>query len=104
MHCKSFQIRAMWVVNNEKERVKIYLRSDIESNITNFTHESNEIHNTIAAIYRAIGGTPSGGDSKLSDNCRRALQELSTALQNLNVCREYVERLDTREWIDDDRY
>ena len=91
----------MWVVNKDKESVKSYLRSDIISNTTNLTHESNEIHNTISALCRAIGATPSGNDARLIGNCQMALQELSMVIQNLDVCREFVEQLDTKEWIDD---
>ena len=93
---------AMWVVNNDKDRIKAYLRSDIESNITNLTHESNEIHTTISALDRTLRGAPSGRDMKLIDNCQRALQELSTSLQRLNTCLEYVGQLNTKEWIDDE--
>ena len=101
MHRKSIQVIGMWIANNDKVRTKSYLRSDIESNITNLTYESNEIHNTIAALDRAIGRTPSGSDVRLIGNCQKALQELSAALQSLYNCREYVEQLNTMEWIDD---
>ena len=92
----------MWVVNNTKERIKIYLKSDIESNITNVTDASNRIHETIAAINRATAGTASGIDRRMIDDCQRALQELQTALHNLYICRNYVDSLQTREWIDDE--
>lgn len=92
----------MWVVNNNKERIKIYLKSDIESNITNITDASNRIHDTIAAINRATAGSATGIDQQMIGDCQRALQELSTALQNLYICRNYVDQIDTREWIDDE--
>lgn len=92
----------MWVVNNNKERIKIYLKNDIESNITNLTDASNRIHDTIAAINRTIAGAATGVDNQMIGDCQRALQELSTALQSLYVCRNYVDRLETREWIDDE--
>lgn len=92
----------MWVVNNNKERIKIYLKSDIESNITNLTDASNRIHDTIAAITRATAGAPTGVDQQMLGDCQRALQEISTALQNLYMCRGYVDQLETREWIDDE--
>ena len=92
----------MWVVNEEKERVKIYLKNDIESNITNITEVSNRIHETIAAINGAVGGSAMGVDQKMIGDCQRAQQELSTALQSLFECRNYVEQLDTMEWVDDE--
>ena len=94
----------MWVVNNNKEHVKMYLRSDIESNISNLIDASNRIHETIAAINRATSGTATGIDQQMIGDCQRALQELSSALQNLYVCRNYVHQIDTREWIDDEQY
>ena len=30
------------------------------------------------------------------------LKELSTALQNLYMCRQFVDRLETREWVEDE--
>lgn len=92
----------MWIVNNNKERIKIYLKSDIESNITNLTDASNRIHDTIAAINRVAAGTVTGIDRQMISDCQRALQELSMALQNLYACRNYVNQLETREWIDDE--
>ncbi len=92
----------MWVINNQKQSAKIYLKSDIESSITNTTDISNRIHTVIAAINRAVGGMPAGADRKLIDDCNRALNELSNALQMLYLCRSQIERLETREWIDDD--
>jgi len=92
----------MWVINQSKERIRIYLRNDIESNITNLINESNEIHASISAINRAVGGTPSGNDAKLIGSCQLALQNISIALQNLNVCRERIEQLNTKEWVSDD--
>ena len=105
MHRKSFQVITMKeITNNDKVRVKAYLRSDIESNITNLTHASNKIHETIAALDRAIGKTPSGSDAQLISDCQKALQELSNARINLNNCREYVNQLNTEEWIEDEQY
>ncbi len=92
----------MWVVNNTKERTKLYLKSDIESNITNLNDSSNKIHNTIAAINRVTAGTVTGIDQRMIDDCKIALQEISVSLQNLYMCRDYVNSLEIREWIDDE--
>lgn len=94
----------MRVINNNKERSKIYLRSDIESAITNVTNESNEVHDTIAALNNAVGGSPSGMDSNLIGSCQKTLQDLSSALQSLNRCRELVDSIDTSEEIADEQY
>ncbi len=92
----------MWVVNNTKERVKQYLRSDIESSITNLTAESNRVHDSIAAISRVAAGTATGIDQQMLGSCQRALQEIATSIQNLYMCRNLVDALDTREWVDDE--
>ena len=93
----------MWVINNDKERAKIYLRNDIESSVTNITDASNKINEAIASINRAAAGMASGKDKQLMDECKRAERQLSLALQNLNACRSYVNQLDTREWIEDEQ-
>lgn len=92
----------MWVVNNNKERVKAYIKSDIESNITNATDASNRIQDILAAISRATAGAATGVDQQMIGNCQRALQEISTALQNYNICRGYANQLETKEWVDDE--
>ena len=91
----------MWVANNNKERIKSYLRSDIESNITNLCDASNHIHDTISAINRATAGSLSGFDHQMIDECQRAIMEISESLQNLYECRNHLDHLDTREWVDD---
>ena len=91
----------MWVANNDKERVKCYLKSDIESNITNLSDASNHIHDTISAINMATAGSLSGSDRQMIDECQRAIKEISECLQNLYACRNYLDQLDTREWVDD---
>ena len=55
----------MWVVNNNKERIKLYLKSDIESNITNLNDASNRIHDTISSINRVAGGAVTGKDQQM---------------------------------------
>lgn len=93
----------MWVVNNDKERKKQYLKSDIESSITNITDASNKVNETISSITRAAAGMLSGKDQQIIDDCKRAEQELSKALQSLNVCRSYVNQLNTMEWVEDEQ-
>lgn len=91
----------MWVANNNKERVKSYLRSDIESNITNLIDVSNRIHDAISAINRATAGSLSGADKQMIDECQKAIKEISEGLQNLYACREFINHLETKEWVDD---
>ncbi len=92
----------MWVVNPTKERTKQFIKSDIESSITNLTDVSNRLYDMISAINIAVLGTISGTDQRMIGDCQMVLQELSTALQNLYSCRNYADALDVMEWIDDD--
>lgn len=94
----------MLVVNNDKERQKVYLRSNVQSCITNVTSESNKIHETISALHNAVGGSPSGEDSKLIGYFQQALQQISVALQNLNRSLQFINDIDTREEIPDEQY
>ena len=94
----------MWVKNNEKERIKSYIKSDIDSHVTNITDTSNHIHEIISSIDRAVSGSLSGKDQELIGDCQRAIEELSNALQNLHTCRGYVDRLETKEWVEDEQH
>lgn len=94
----------MRVINNDKERAKIYLRSNIQSCVTNVTSESNKLHETISAIQNAVGGSPSGADGKLIGSCQQALQQISSALQNLNQSIQFVNQIDTSEEVPDGKY
>ena len=94
----------MWITNNEKERTKTCLKNDIESNITALMDVDRKIQDAAAAINRAADGTVTGIDRQMSSDCQRALQELSAVLQNLYACRNYANRLETKEWIDDEQY
>lgn len=91
----------MWVANNDKERVKSYLRSDIESSITNLTDVSNHIHETISAISRATAGSLTGADKQMIDECQKANKEISESLHDLYACLNYVNHLETREWVEE---
>lgn len=91
----------MWVVDRQKERERIYLRNDIQSITTNVTNVSNEVHNLIAVLNQAIGGSPSAVDAKLIGICQSALREISSSLQRLNTAYQCANDLDIMEWIDD---
>lgn len=93
----------MWVKNNDKERVKTYLKNDISSNITNVTDFCNRIHDLISAIDRATAGTPSGTEREMIGGCKKAVSYLSDALQNLNICQNYIDQIITLEWVDDEQ-
>lgn len=99
---RSIEVSAMLVVNNDKERTKIYLRSDVESNITNLAHESDEIQNVIAQLAQTMSGSPSGIHNDLIGQAQQSLQYLSQALQSLYRARGLVDQLDTSEEISDD--
>ena len=94
----------MRVINSEKEQARIYLRSDIDNVITNVTHESNEMHNTVLALNDVLSGACSGMDARFLGSCQKVLQDLSMALQALNHCRELVNRIDVSEEIPDEQY
>ena len=91
----------MWVVNNNKARAKSYLRCDIESSITNLCDISNHIHDAISAINSIAAGSMSGADQQMIDECQKAISELSKGMQNLSACRNYVDQMETRDWVDD---
>ena len=91
----------MWVVDREKEKERIYLRSDIQSITTNVTQISNEIHGLIAVLNQAIGGSPSGADTRLIGICQSSLQEISNSLQRLNTAYQSSNELDVMVWEDD---
>lgn len=92
----------MWVVDNQKETERIYLRNDIQSIITSVSRVSNEIHELISAVNQAIGGSPSGVDAQMIGLCQVSLQEVSNSLQKLNTAYQCAGGLDVMEWVDDD--
>lgn len=94
----------MRVINNDKERDKIYLRTDIQSCITNVTSESNKLQETVSILQNAIGGSPSGIDGKLIGTCKQALQQISVGLQNLYQSVQFVNQIDTSEEVPDGKY
>lgn len=91
----------MWIVNNNKERMKSYLCSDIESNITNITDSSNRMSKIVMELDSTISGAASGIDAKMIGECRRSIEKLSVTLQYLHYCRSLVGQLNTKEWVDD---
>ena len=91
----------MWIQNNDKERIKSYIKSDIESNITNLMDSSNKIRELMSEILYAVGSSASGADQKLLDDCQRALQVIETALCMLYDSKSIADQLDTKEWVDD---
>lgn len=92
----------MRVINNGKERIRIYLRNDIESSITNITSISNEIQNILAALNDILGGSLMENDLDVMGNCQKILQNLSSALQQLNKCYGIINRIDITEEIADE--
>ena len=94
----------MFVVNNEKEREKIYLRANVQSCITNVTSEAEKLNDTISALQDTLGGSPSGADTKLIGYCQQASQQILTAIQSLNQSLQSVNEIDTREEMSDEQY
>lgn len=94
----------MRVVNNEKERVKSYLRSDVESNITNMLHASNEVQAVVAQLSQIMSGSLSSADQALVGKAQQSLQYLSQALQHLHQAQNCASQLDTTEEIPDEQY
>ena len=91
----------MWIRNNDKERIKLYIKSDLESNITNLTTVSNSIRNLMSEITHSIGSSTSGTDMQLIGDCQRSLEVIETALCELYNCKSFAEQLDTMERVDD---
>lgn len=58
----------MEVVNNQKVQARSYIRNDLKSNVTNISHESNEIQNTLAMLNHSLGGSPMGAGSETIGN------------------------------------
>lgn len=94
----------MRVVNNKKAQSKTYIGNDLKSNVTNISHESNEIHDTISMLTQILSGSLVGIDRELIGYCQKALQDLSRALAQLNAAASLVSKLDTTEEIPDNEY
>lgn len=92
----------MWIKNNDKERIKSYIKNDIESNITNITSIINHLHDLIYMINRAVAESPSGFDRIIINDCKKIIIDLSSALQILYTCRRYADQIDTKEWVEDE--
>jgi hypothetical protein len=92
----------MEVVNNQKAQAKISIRNDLKSNVTNISHESNEIQDTIAMLNHFLGGSPMGAESEAIGYCQKALHDLSQALQKINLAAGYIDQLKTTEEIPND--
>ena len=71
----------MEVVNNQKVQAKSYIRNDLKSNVTNISHESNEIQNTLAMLNYSLDGSPMGAGS-----------ETATARKPLVICLRHCKK------------
>lgn len=87
----------MWGIDYRKARAQSYLRSAVQSSITNITDEDNRIRDIVAALNNAVSGSVYDADLKLIENCQRTLQELSSALHLMYLCLDYIEQLDIWE-------
>lgn len=93
----------MWVVDNDKDRSKTYLKNDLRSNFTGLADAGNRINGVIAAISRATAGMPSGMDQQMIGDCQRASQKISEGLRNIEIGSASIDRINTRVWVDDEQ-
>ena len=82
-------------VNPEKERAKAYLRTDIQSCITNTAHESNQTQQLVSVLTNLTAGSAVGADQRLVSHCQNALQGYSRAMSLLYQASSLVEELST---------
>ena len=94
----------MEVENSQKAQAKIYIRNDLKSNVTNISHENDEIQGTIAMLDQLLSGAASGIGDETIGQCQKAMRDLAQALQRFNSAAACVERLKSTEEIPDDEY
>ena len=82
-------------VNPQRERAKAYLRTDIQSCITNTVYESNQTQQLISVIMNLTAGSAIGADQRLTSLCQNALLRYTQALALLNQASSLVEELST---------
>lgn len=82
-------------VNPQRERAKAYLRTDIQSCITNTVYESNQTQQLISVIMNLTAGSAIGADQRLTSHCQNALLRYTQALALLNQASSLVEELST---------
>ena len=93
----------MLVVNQEKERTKITLLSDINNDITILSDITEKIKILINCIDNAAADLPSGDDRRMKGCCERALENnMFSALNLLKLSLDYTRQLDVMEWIPDE--
>ena len=94
----------MRVVNNKKAQAKTYIRNDLKSNVTNLSHEKNELQDTIAILCNLVSGSLVGIDQELIGYCQKTRQELDRAIQQLNMAAGLLDQLDITEEVTDNEY
>jgi hypothetical protein len=92
----------VWVVDRDKERVKLWVISDIQSSATNIQYVSNRVMDMISQTDRSLGGSVTALDCRLNDCSRRALSSMSQALTFLDAALRCANQLDVEVWVSDD--
>ena len=82
----------------------MYIRNDLKSNVTNISHESNTIQDTIAMLNQILSGSVRNMDEETIGLCQKALRDLSQALHYIDMAAQNIDKLKTTEEIPDDEY
>ena len=62
----------------------------------------NRIHSSVAALNIVSNGGQLATGQRMIDETRLAADNLQYALSGLAECRNLIEQLETKEWVDDD--
>ncbi|MFZ2602365.1 MAG: hypothetical protein WAX06_10695 [Lactococcus lactis] len=91
----------MWVLNTRKEQAKHKILSDINSNISNLTHYSNQINQQISRTMSLSGGSRVNKDKEISNDQKKATQNITEGLTSLHIALSHAKELDIYDWVDD---
>lgn len=80
------------------------IRNDLTNIVTQLTHESNQLQDTLAQINLIVSGTPSGIDRVLLDEVRTAIVQISKALTGIYSAANAAENFDVMEEVPDEEY
>jgi len=83
------------VMDMEKVRRKRDLLVKINHAILQVVYEQKKIDSVILAIYQAIGGSPSGFEKTMINDCKNAKANIDKTLSYLYNCRNLANNLTT---------
>lgn len=92
----------MWVENGKLVTQKYYIRSHINSNITEIKGVKDKITDSISIVNNSIANIASGIDKTIIGEFERGMDLLNRAQQTLEQCLALVDKFETRELIEDD--